>query len=89
LLRWTCKSTETIAAEFRGQGYSISADTVERRFLDYSLQANAKTKEGHAPPPLYPEATTLLICADGSGSNGSRNWAWKYFLQQFADKLRT
>ncbi len=194
LLRWTCKSTETIAAELRGQGYAISADTVGRRLreLEYSLQANVKTKEGHAPPdrdeqfrhinrqvkrflrqgaPVlsvdtkkkervgafknagrtwrpkgdpqavniydypslaigpaipygaydvgrnegfvsvgvshdtaefavesirrwwrvygrrhYPKAAALLICADGGGSNGSRNRAWKYFLQQFADE---
>ncbi len=51
LLRWTCKSTDTLAAELRRQGYSISADTVGRRLreLEYSLQANVKTKEGYAP----------------------------------------
>lgn len=196
LLRWTCKSTETIAQELRSEGYSISADTVGRRLreLEYSLQANIKTKEGHAPPdrdeqfryingqvkrllrkgqPVlsvdtkkkervgafknagrawrpkgkphevnvydypslavgpaipygaydvgrnegfvnvgvshdtsefavesirrwwrvygsrqYTKAAELLICADGGGSNGSRNRAWKYFLQQFADESR-
>jgi len=30
----------------------------------------------------YPAATELLILADGGGSNGPRNRAWKYFLQQ-------
>jgi len=34
----------------------------------------------------YPKATRLLLCADGGGSNGSRNRAWKYHLQQFADQ---
>jgi hypothetical protein len=34
----------------------------------------------------YPEARRLLLCADGGGSNGSRNRAWKYYLQQFADQ---
>jgi hypothetical protein len=194
LLRWTCKSTETIAAELRRQHYTISADTVGRRLreLGYSLQANLKTKEGRSAPerdeqfryinrqvkrlvgcgqPVlsvdtkkkervgtfknagrtwrprgqphevqiydypslgvgpaipygaydvarnegfvnigvshdtaefavesirrwwrlfgrrhYREANELLICADGGGSNGSRNRAWKYFLQQFADE---
>ena len=33
----------------------------------------------------YPDARKLLICADGGGSNGSRNRAWKYHLQKFAD----
>ena len=34
----------------------------------------------------YPQATKLLITADGGGSNGSRNRLWKYGLQQFADR---
>lgn len=35
----------------------------------------------------YPKATALLICADGGGSNGARNRAWKFHLQRLADKL--
>ena len=35
----------------------------------------------------YPEARALLLCADGGGSNGSRNRAWKFHLQRLADKL--
>jgi hypothetical protein len=34
----------------------------------------------------YPNATKLLITADGGGSNGSRNRLWKYRIQQFADR---
>ena len=34
----------------------------------------------------YPRAQRLLLCADGGGSNGTRNRAWKYHLQQFADQ---
>ena len=34
----------------------------------------------------YPDATKILICADGGGSNGSRNRLWKYSLQRFSDK---
>ncbi len=34
----------------------------------------------------YPEASRILICADGGGSNGSRSRLWKYSLQRFADK---
>lgn len=33
----------------------------------------------------YPQATRLLICADGGGSNGSRCKLWKRELQQLAD----
>jgi hypothetical protein len=35
----------------------------------------------------YLQARRLLLCADGGGSNGSRNRAWKYYLQQWADQL--
>jgi hypothetical protein len=34
----------------------------------------------------YPEATELLIVADGGGSNGSRNRLWKLALQELADR---
>lgn len=34
----------------------------------------------------YPKAKGLLICADGGGSNGSRNRAWKFYLQLLADE---
>src|SRR5687768_10568291 len=33
----------------------------------------------------YPGATSLLITADGGGSNGSRLRLWKWELQRFAD----
>jgi hypothetical protein len=35
----------------------------------------------------FPKATTLLITADGGGSNGSRNRLWKVALQTLADNL--
>jgi len=35
----------------------------------------------------YPQATRLLICADGGGSNGSRNRLWKVSLQQLANRI--
>jgi transposase len=37
--------------------------------------------------PTYPEATELLITADGGGSNGSRSRLWKVCLQLLADEL--
>jgi len=35
---------------------------------------------------VYPDASELLITADGGGSNGSRTRLWKTSLQSFADK---
>lgn len=51
-LRWTCKSTETLARELRRQGHTIGARTVSKCLigLRYSLQANRKTKEGGGHP---------------------------------------
>ena len=50
-LRWTSKSTRTLAAALRAQGYQVS-EFVVRRLLKagYSLQANAKTTEGSQHP---------------------------------------
>jgi hypothetical protein len=36
----------------------------------------------------YPDSDKLLICADGGGSNGSRNRAWKYFLQRLVNEIK-
>jgi hypothetical protein len=36
--------------------------------------------------PLYPDATDLMICADGGGSNSSRSRLWKATLQELANK---
>jgi len=35
---------------------------------------------------MYPDASHLLICADGGGSNGYRLRLWKVELQRFADE---
>ena len=52
LLRWTRKSTRTIAQELNRLGHSIQADTVRRLLedMDYSLQVNRKVKEGPQHP---------------------------------------
>lgn len=194
-LRWTHKSTRTLSEEMTRQGYPMTHPTVARLLteLGYSLQVNAKSKEGRSSPerdaqfryinaqvekfqaegnPVlsvdakkkervgefknagrtyrpkgeptevnvydfpdlgegvavpygaydvqrnegfvnvgmthdtaefaveslrwwwrkfgrqhYPEATGWLVCADGGGSNGSRNRAWKYHLQQMVTEL--
>lgn len=51
-LRWTAKSLRNLAAELRAQGHEISARSVAPllRSLGYSLQANAKTRDGRPPP---------------------------------------
>jgi transposase len=51
-LRWTCKSTRTLATELTRQGFSVSCNTVGRllRACGYSLQANHKTIEGKQHP---------------------------------------
>lgn len=41
----------------------------------------------HMGSGVYPEATELLITADGGGSNGSRVRLWKVALQRLADTL--
>lgn len=51
-LRWTIKSTHTLAAELQTQGFAASSTSVRRMLaaLGYSLQANRKTREGTQHP---------------------------------------
>lgn len=35
----------------------------------------------------YPALKGLLLCADGGSSNGKKNRAWKYYLQEFSNEL--
>ncbi len=51
-LRWTCKSTRTLAAELQNQGFEVGASTVRGLLaeLGYSLQANRKMQEGKQHP---------------------------------------
>jgi hypothetical protein len=51
-LRWTCKSTRTLAEALGRQGYHVCHRTVASLLhdLDYSLQANRKTREGTHHP---------------------------------------
>lgn len=51
-LRWTNKSTRTLAAELTHQGHAVSHVTVARCLheMGYSLQANVKTVEGTQHP---------------------------------------
>ncbi len=49
-LRWTSKSTRTLAGELTAQGHRVSSSTVGQllRTAGYSLQANIKVREGSA-----------------------------------------
>jgi len=51
-LRWTCKSTRTLALELSGRQHSISHEKVAQllRESGYSLQGNRKTEEGEDHP---------------------------------------
>jgi hypothetical protein len=52
LLVWTSKSVRHLAAALREQGHEVHFTTVAKllRLLGYSLQANAKTREGTSHP---------------------------------------
>ncbi len=52
LLKWTSKSTRTLAEELTRLGHAVSAVTVGRclRDMGYSLQANVKSMEGRQHP---------------------------------------
>ena len=47
-LRWTCKSTRALADELEREGHPVSSWTVAQllHYMDFSLQANAKQREG-------------------------------------------
>jgi Rhodopirellula transposase DDE domain len=51
-LRWTCKSLRRLAWELRTLGHEISHTTVAEllKQLNFSLQANRKTREGESHP---------------------------------------
>ena len=51
-LRWTCKSTRSLAAELRNQGFAVGGATVRALLVElgYRLQGNRKTREGNQHP---------------------------------------
>jgi transposase len=51
-LRWTCKSVRKLAHEMCARGHQVSHQWVSRTLhdLNYSLQANRKTREGESHP---------------------------------------
>src|ERR1700690_2220143 len=51
-LRWTCKSTRSLARELTDLCYTVSATSIRRMLKEqgYSLQSNRKTLEGRQHP---------------------------------------
>jgi transposase len=61
---------------------SVGVDHDTAEFAVESLRRWWRKMGSH----MYPDATELLITADGGGSNGSRVRLWKIALQRFADE---
>ena len=63
-LRWTCKSTRTLARELTVLGHPVSATTVRRLLhaADYSLQGNRKTREGASHPDRNAQFEHINTC---------------------------
>ena len=67
----------------RNEGFvniGISSDTAEFAVNSIRCWWNEMGKE------LYQDATSIMITADGGGSNGSRNRLWKRCLQDFSNE---
>lgn len=71
-LRWSSKSTEKLAAELRGQGFEVSADTVGAllKAQDYSLQAPRKTLEGGDHPDRDAQFQHIAVRATAAQAAG-------------------
>jgi transposase len=63
-LRWTCKSTRTLADELNKLGMTISHATVAQILhgLGYSLQGNRKAEEGDQHPDRNEQFEFINIC---------------------------
>ena len=72
-LRWTSKSTRTLAAELTGQGHPVSSWTVGQllRAAGYSLQANVKVREGSAHEDRDAQFRKELV---GDYKNNGQEW---------------
>lgn len=95
-LRWTTKSTRTLAEELTRQGHSISHHSVGRLLtgpLEYSLQANAKTVEGKQSPDrdaqfqyINDQVTAALTDGEPAVSVDAKK---KELVGEYANKGRT
>jgi hypothetical protein len=95
-LRWTTRSTRTLANELGAQGHAVSHHSVGRLLsgpLGYSLQANTKTVEGKQHPDrdaqfhyINDQVTTFLAAGDPVISVDTKK---KELIGQYANKGRT
>ena len=62
-LRWVSRSQRNIAEALRRQGFEVSQKLVGRllRALEYSCQANRKTREGSSHPEMDPTGETTGV----------------------------
>lgn len=73
-LRWTCKSTPTLARELQAMGHQVSQPTVGKllRDLGYSLQANLKTiGEGSDHPDRNAQFEHINAAVQGQLAKGN------------------
>jgi hypothetical protein len=60
---------------------------IDHNTASFAAESIRRYWQGHGKKD-YPEATEILILADGGSSNGSRNKLWKKELQQLANETR-
>ncbi len=72
-LRWTCKSVRKLAAEMCARGHQVSHQWVARTLhdLEYSLQANRKTREGESHPDRDAQFTHINALAQEALAAGN------------------
>jgi len=72
-LRWTCKSTTKLADELRASGHPISPRKVAGLLhaLDYSLQANRKTREGGTHPDRNAQYARINVDVEAFQARGA------------------
>lgn len=97
---WRNKDREVLDHDFRSYGEGVAipygAYDVNRNEGFVNVGMSSDTSEfavnsiwqwwRHSGRKYYQGADRLLLCADGGGSNGSRTRAWKFFLQELANK---
>jgi len=77
-LRWTCKSTRTLADELAGRQHRISHEKVAQllRQMNYSLQSNRKTEEGDEHPDRDAQFGTSTDRCNWHCGKVSRSFRW-------------
>lgn len=99
---WTKKgeATKVLDHDFRsyGEGVAVPYGTydIQRNEGFVNVGMSADTSEfavnsiwqwwQHFGRKHYQSSDEILICADGGGSNASRSRAWKFYLQELANK---